>query len=260
MYRGLDVAVVIPAFNEERHIAQTVRTVPDFVDRVIVVDDASRDATHRLARGVRRRGLTVLRHERNRGVGAAIATGYRAALAAGSDAAVVVAGDGQMDPDDMPALLDPIASGRADYVKGNRFRHRAVWHVMPFLRLLGNIVLSLLTKLSSGYLRLFDSQCGYTAISAGALARLDLGRLFPRYGYPNDILARLRVAGCRALDAPVRPVYGRSWRSGIRPWNALYPISWVLLRSFLWRVGWTLRGLCGRAYRCPDNLLSPRQG
>jgi glycosyltransferase involved in cell wall biosynthesis len=260
MYRGLEVAVVIPAFNEERHVARTVRSVPDWVDRVIVVDDASRDLTYARARRERRRGLTVLRHERNRGVGAAIATGYRAALAAGSDAAVVMAGDGQMDPADMPGLLDPLAEARADYVKGNRFRDRAVWRAMPLLRLLGNLVLSLLTKLSSGYLRLFDSQCGYTAISARALARLDLGRLFPRYGYPNDILARLRVAGCRALDAPVRPVYGRSWRSGIRPWNAVYPIAWVLVRSFLWRIGWTLRGLCGRAYRCPDNLLSPRQG
>jgi glycosyltransferase involved in cell wall biosynthesis len=260
MYRGLEVAVVIPAFNEERHIADTVRSVPGFVDRIIVVDDASRDATRRLALRSHRRGLAVLRHQRNRGVGAAIATGYRAALAAGSDAAVVMAGDGQMDPADMPALLDPIAAGRADYVKGNRFRHRAVWRVMPFLRLLGNLVLSVLTKLSSGYLGLFDSQCGYTAISARALLRLDLSRLFPRYGYPNDILARLRVAGCRALDAPVRPIYGRSWRSGIRPWNAVYPIAWVLLRSFLWRIGWTLRGLCGRAYRCPDNLLSPREG
>jgi glycosyltransferase involved in cell wall biosynthesis len=254
------VAVVIPAFNEARHIAATVRSVPGFVDRVIVVDDASADATRRTAQRSRRRGLEVVSHPRNRGVGAAIATGYRAALAAGSDAAVVMAGDGQMDPADLPALLDPLAAGRADYVKGNRFRYRSVWRVMPLLRLLGNVVLSVLTKLSSGYLRLFDSQCGYTAISAGALARLDLGRLFPRYGYPNDILARLRVAGCRALDAPVRPVYGRSWRSGIRPWNAVYPIAWVLLRSFVWRIGWTLRGLCGRAYRCPDNLLSPRQG
>ena len=260
MYRGLAVAVVIPAFNEERRIARTVRSVPGFVDRVIVVDDASHDATHRVALRSHRRGLAVLRHERNRGVGAAIATGYRAALAAGSDAAVVMAGDGQMDPADMPALLDPIAAGRADYVKGNRFRYRTVWRVMPLLRLLGNIMLSLLTKLSSGYLRLFDSQCGYTAISAPALLRLDLGRLFPRYGYPNDILARLRVAGCRALDAPVRPVYGRTWRSGIRPWNAIYPIAYVLVRSFLWRIGWTLRGLCGDAYRSPDNLLSPREG
>jgi glycosyltransferase involved in cell wall biosynthesis len=259
MYRGLEVAVVIPAFNEAAKIGSTLRSVPGFVDRVIVVDDASADATRRHARRSRRRGLEVVGHPRNRGVGAAIATGYRRALAHGADVAVVMAGDGQMDPADMRGLLDPIAERRAEYTKGNRFRCRAVWRVMPFWRLLGNIVLSLLTKVTSGYLRVFDSQCGYTAITAGALARLDLDRLFPRYGYPNDVLARLRVAGCRVLDVPVRPVYGAAWRSGIRLTTAIYPITWVLARSLLWRLGWLLRGLVGRAYRCPDNVVSARE-
>jgi glycosyltransferase involved in cell wall biosynthesis len=259
MYRGLAVAVVVPAFNEAEKIASTVRSVPGFVDRVIVVDDASADATGRTARRSRRRGLEVLSHPRNRGVGAAIATGYRRALALGADVAVVMAGDGQMDPADMRGLLDPVAEGRADYAKGNRFRFRSVWRVMPFWRLLGNIILSLLTKLTSGYLKVFDSQCGYTAIAARALKGIDLDRLFPRYGYPNDVLARLRVAGYRVVDVPVRPVYGAAWRSGIRLTTAIYPIAWVLLRSLAWRVGWTLRRLFGHAYRCPDNLVSARE-
>jgi glycosyltransferase involved in cell wall biosynthesis len=260
MFRGLTVAVVVPAYNEAARIGATLRSVPSFVDRVIVVDDASADDTARRAQRSRRRGLAVVRHPRNRGVGAAIATGYREALRAGVDVAVVMAGDGQMDPADMPGLLEPLAAGRADYVKGNRFRSRAVWRVMPLLRLLGNILLSLVTKVSSGYWRLFDSQCGYTAITRAALERLDLGRLFPRYGYPNDVLARLQVARCRVLDAPVRPVYGPAWRSGIRPHMVLYPIAFVLLRSFLWRLTWRLGALLGRAYRCPDNLVSAREG
>ncbi|HEY3355987.1 MAG TPA: glycosyltransferase family 2 protein [Polyangia bacterium] len=259
MYRGLEVAVVIPAFNEAAKIGPTLRSVPGFVDRVIVVDDASGDATRRTAQRSRRRGLEIVSHPRNRGVGAAIATGYRRALAHGADVAVVMAGDGQMDPADMPALLDPISEGRADYTKGNRFRFRSVWRVMPFWRLIGNIILSLLTKLTSGYFKLFDSQCGYTAVAARGLRRLDLDRLFPRYGYPNDVLARLRVAGCRVLDVPVRPVYGAAWRSGIRLRTAIYPIAYVLLRSLVWRATWALRGLVGRAYRCPDNVVSARR-
>jgi glycosyltransferase involved in cell wall biosynthesis len=259
MYRGLEVAVVIPAFNEAAKIGATVRSVPDYVDRIIVVDDASADATREGAERAHRPGLEVMQHPHNRGVGAAIATGYRRALARGAAVAVVMAGDGQMDPADLPALLDPLSDGRADYVKGNRFRCRAVWRVMPFARLVGNILLSLLTKLASGYARLFDSQCGYTAMSAQALRRIDLDRLFPRYGYPIDVLTRLRVARCRVLDVPVRPLYGPSWRSGIRLRTAVYSIAWLLLKSLAWRVGWQLLGLWGRAYRCPDNVVSARE-
>src|SRR5262245_42357177 len=151
MYRGLSVAVVVPAFNEERAIARAIRKVPSFVDRIIVVDDASRDATGRLARRSWRRGLEVVRHGANRGVGGAIVTGYRRALALGLDVAVVMAGDGQMDPADLPALLDPVADGQADYVKGNRFGRSDTWRVMPWTRIAGNVLLSLATKVVSGY-------------------------------------------------------------------------------------------------------------
>lgn len=236
MFKGLTVAVVIPAFNEEHAIVRAIRTVPGFVDRIIVVDDASHDATWRLASRSRRRRLDVVRHEANRGVGGAIVTGYRRAVALGLDVAVVMAGDGQMDPADLPALLEPIADGRADYVKGNRFRHRDVWRVMPRARIAGNILLSLATKIVSGYWRVFDSQCGYTAITRAALEALDLERLFPRYGYPNDLLARLHTAGARVEDVPVRPVYGRAWRSGIRLRTVLYPVAWVLLRAWTRRL------------------------
>jgi hypothetical protein len=126
--------------------------------------------------------------------------------------------------------------GKVDYAKGNRFAHKDVWRVMPKARLVGNIGLSLMTKLTSGYWRCFDSQCGYTAISAAALRCLD-GRLFARYGYPNDVLARLRTAGARVQDVPVRPVYAGE-PSGIRIWTVLYPVLFVLLRSMgrrLWR-------------------------
>jgi glycosyltransferase involved in cell wall biosynthesis len=243
MYRDLSVAVVMPAFNEERAIGQAVASVPSFVDRVIVVDDASRDATAEVAARVQGAGeppgerrREIVRHDQNRGVGAAIVSGYRRALALGLDVAVVMAGDGQMDPADLPALLDPIAEGRADYAKGNRFRHPDVWRAMPRTRLLGNIALSLATRLTAGYGHIFDSQCGYTAIHRRALGRIDLDRVFARYGYPNDLLARLHAAGMRVVDVPVRPVYGPGWKSGIKPHMVVYPVSFVLARSFLRRV------------------------
>jgi glycosyltransferase involved in cell wall biosynthesis len=235
MFRGLRVAVVIPAFNEELKVARTVRDVPPWVDHVLVVDDASRDRTVVEAARTRRRGLEVLRHPRNRGVGAAIATGYRRALALAVDAAAVMAGDGQMDAHDLPSLLAPLVDGQADYVKGNRFAHDDVWRVMPPARLVGNVALSLLTKVTSGCWHVFDSQCGYTAASARALAVIDAAGMFPRYGYPNDLLARLNHAGLRVRDVPVRAIYGDQWRSGIRWSTVVYPMSFVLARSWIRR-------------------------
>jgi len=154
----------------------------------------------------------------------------------------VMAGDGQMDPGDLPALLDPIAAGEADYVKGNRFLHPAIWTTMPATRILGNAVLSAATRVTSGYRHVFDSQCGYTAIHRSALTTIELAKLFPRYGYPNDLLSRLRVANMRVRDVPVRPIYGAHWRSGIHLGTVLHPIPWVLLRSWGNRVAAQLRG------------------
>jgi glycosyltransferase involved in cell wall biosynthesis len=243
MYRQLRVAVVIPAFNEERAIANAVACVPSFVDHVSVVDDASGDATGDRARDAARArdSVAIIRHRANRGVGAAIVSGYRDALARGCDVAAVMAGDGQMDPADLPALLDPIADGHADYVKGNRFQHPEIWRAMPPVRIVGNALLSTATKVTSGYRHLFDSQCGYTAIHARALGAIDLDRLFPRYGYPNDLLSHLHVAGMRVRDVPVRPIYGPHWKSGIHLGTALHPISWVLLRSWGTRVASEMR-------------------
>ncbi len=239
MYLQLRVAVVIPAYNEENAIAAAVAAVPGFVDHVIVIDDASTDATAARAgaAGAARGGeVVVVTHEANRGVGAAIVTGYRRALALACDVAVVMAGDGQMDPDDLPGVIGPIAAGTADYVKGNRFLHPEVWTAMPPARIVGNVVLSAATKLTSGYRHVFDSQCGYTAISRAALEAVELDGVFPRYGYPNDLLSRLHVAAMRVVDVPVRPVYGPAWKSGINLGTALHPIPWVLLRSWSTRL------------------------
>lgn len=244
MYRQLRVAVVIPAYNEARAIGPTIEGVPDFVDDIIVVDDASQDPTEEHARGAAERSrsaVEIVRHAGNKGVGAAITTGYRRAFARSCDVAAVMAGDGQMDPEDLPGLLDPIAEDRADYVKGNRFLHPEIWKAMPPSRIVGNLALSAATRITSGYHHIFDSQCGYTALSRAAFEALDLDALWTRYGYPNDLLSRLSVAAARVVDVPVRPIYGPHWKSGINLKTAVHPIPWVLLRALGIRLAARLR-------------------
>lgn len=215
------VTVVVPAFREHARIARVVRTVPPWVSAVIVVDDASDDGTAEIARAEAARlgdpRVTVLEHAANRGVGAAIVTGYRLALERGgapTDAFVVMAGDGQMDPRDLPRLVAPIADGSADYVKGNRFLEPTVDVAMPLGRRIGGGVFGKLTSLAVGT-KLGDSQCGYTALARAACAKLDLGDLYSRYGYPNDLLGQLGARGLRIAEAPVRAVYAGE-ASGLR--------------------------------------------
>jgi glycosyltransferase involved in cell wall biosynthesis len=240
MYRGKRVGVVVPAYDEESQIGLVLETMPDFVDRIVVVDDCSRDATlERLDEWRPRLGgrLVVVKHEQRCGVGAAIASGYACALQDDLDVVAVMAGDGQMDPSDLPAVLDPIVEGRADYSKGNRLFSGEAWRRTPRQRYLGNAFLSLLTKVASGYWHVADSQSGYTAIGRDALAGLDLERIYPTYGVPNDILIKLNVNAARVADVRIRAVYGIGERSKMRIWRVIPRISWLLLKGFLWRLG-----------------------
>jgi glycosyltransferase involved in cell wall biosynthesis len=214
------VAVVVPAYDEERWIAETVRTMPPFVDHVIVVDDASRDDTARVAAGAGDRRLDVIRHVVNRGVGAAIVTGYHRARTLRADVTAVMAGDGQMHPDDLASVALPVVRGEADYVKGNRLAYPGAFGAMPAARIAGTSVLAWFTRHAAGLDRLEDSQCGFTAISTTALDVLgaDLDGLWPRYGFPNDMLGAVARKGLRIGEAVVRPVY-RGEASGLRPWH-----------------------------------------
>lgn len=237
MYRGVRVAVVMPAFHEARHIERALAGVPTFVDRIVVVDDASRDETAARAEAFPDARVEVVRHRHNRGVGAAIATGYGVAFGEGeraaADVAVVMAGDAQMDPADLPRLLDPVVEGRAEYAKGDRLRWPGARTRMPASRWLGNQVLSALTRWATG-LAVHDSQCGYTALTREAAARLDLGALWPRYGYPNDLLAALARVGARVCDVPVRPVYADE-TSGVGWVDALVVVPALLVRASVLR-------------------------
>jgi glycosyltransferase involved in cell wall biosynthesis len=230
------VAVVVPAHDEEKLVATTLAGIPAFVDRIYVVDDGSRDATVERARGVGDERVEVLAHDRNRGVGAAIVTGYKRALADGMDVACVMAADNQMDPADLELLAGPVARGELDYAKANRLVSGEAWDLIPRTRYLGNAVLSLLTKVASGYWHVADSQSGYTAIARRTLDSLDLDRVYTGYGFPNDLLVHLNVWNARVRDFPSRPVYGVGERSGIRYRKVVPRISWLLVKGFFWRL------------------------
>jgi glycosyltransferase involved in cell wall biosynthesis len=234
MIEGLHISVVIPAYNEARHIQAVVRQIPPFVDRVVVVDDGSSDDTAQRVEQTRDPRIHVVRHRRNCGVGGAIVTGYRHAIQQVTDVVVVMAGDGQMDPADLPDLLGPIVEGRSDYVKGNRFQWPGVRQVMPPLRFWGGLCLSYLTRCTSGYPHIMDSQCGYTAATSRILGRVAMDSVYPRYGYPNDLLAHLHSAGARVEQVPVRPVY-EGQTSGLHPVKAILPMAFVLGRSLVLR-------------------------
>jgi glycosyltransferase involved in cell wall biosynthesis len=236
MLEGKRVAVVVPAHDEEKLIGTTLSTIPEFVDRVYVVDDASKDATAERAREAGGERADVITHDHNQGVGAAILTGYRRALADGVDVTAVMAGDNQMDPADLEAIAGPVARGEVDYAKANRLFTGRAWELIPRTRYLGNAVLSLLTKIASGYWHVADSQSGYTAISRDTLDLLDLDRIYKRYGFPNDMLVHLNVINAKVRDVPSRPVYGVGESSGIKLRRVIPSISWLLVKAFFWRM------------------------
>ena len=236
MYEGKRVAVVVPAHNEEALVAETLRGIPEFVDRVYVVDDASDDGTVEAARSVGGGRVDVLVHDKNRGVGAAIVSGYKRALMDGLDVVCVMAGDNQMDPSDLAALVEPIAQGSLDYAKTNRLFSGDAWRVIPRSRYIGNAMLSLLTKIASGYWHVADSQSGYTAISREMLGQLDLDNVYTGYGFPNDMLVHLNVWNARVRDFPSRPIYGVGEKSGIKIRRVVPRISWLLFKGFFWRL------------------------
>ncbi len=279
------VAVVVPAYNEERQILTVLRTMPDFVDRIVVVDDASRDRTVAVVTEyLRREGagphpvslapvsqdpegrtggvldrldaeemgrflpsevqnddpvnqrVICIRNLVNGGVGAAIARGYKWCKDHGIDCTAVMAGDGQMDPAELADICRPVAAEGVDYVKGNRLIHRAAREVIPKVRFVGNSVLSLLTKIASGYWRVSDTQTGYTAISLKALRSIRLDDIYKRYGMPNDMLVKLNMACCTIREVEIRPVYNVGEKSKMRVGKVIFTISWLLVRLFFKRL------------------------
>ena len=236
MLEGKRVAAINSSSSYAGTTTATLGGIPGFVDRILVVDDGSTDGTVERARSFGDPRVEVVEHERNRGVGAAIVTGYQRALGEEADVVCVMAGDNQMDPADLIALVRPVARGEVDYAKANRLFSGQAWELIPRARYLGNAGLSMLTKIASGYWHVADSQSGYTAIGRETLALLDLDRVYTGYGFPNDLLVHLNVVNARVRDFSSRPVYGIGERSGIRYHKVAPRISWLLLKGFFWRL------------------------
>ncbi len=228
------VGVVVPAYNEELLIAGVVSTMPRFVSHIIIVNDASTDSTCEKARSADEFGRVVfVTHEDNLGLGQSLIDGYREAESLGCDVIAVMAGDAQMSPDDLEAVVKPVAEDRADYVKGNRLLRPEVVDRMPRYRLIGNAFLTFLSKFAHGYWHSMDPQCGYTAISAHALEVIPLEKMVRGYGYNADLLNMLNIANLRVAEVQVEPVYGEE-TSYIKLWRYVPLISMLLLRLF-WR-------------------------
>jgi glycosyltransferase involved in cell wall biosynthesis len=237
MYKNKKIGVVVPAHNEERFIGNVIYTIPAFVDRIYVVDDASTDKTLEIARSYAKKSNRIIpvKREINGGVGAAILSGHSKALKEGMDIAVVMAGDGQMDPSILTRFLDPVVEGQADYCKGNRLSNPDNKKEMPAFRAFGNSLLTFLSRIASGYWHISDPQNGYTAISLKILNDIDIDHIEKGFAFENDMLVKLNVVNARVKDIPHSAVY-RGQVSQIRYGKFIFRTSWILLKDCVWRI------------------------
>ncbi|MFC1809037.1 glycosyltransferase family 2 protein [Candidatus Omnitrophota bacterium] len=240
MYQGKSISLVIPAYNEEKLIEPTLKEVPHYVDKIYVVDDNSTDATCDKVKqcATTDERITLIQHEQKSGPGQGIITGYHASMQEGWDIIAVVGGDNQMPLDELPRLLHPLLEGKADYAKGNRFMDEGnAFTDMPKIRLLGNTIISLLTKISSGCYSIFDVVDGFTAITKEAAHSINWDVAWKGYGYPMDFLMRLNVKGFRVVDVPRRAIYLEGERqSQIKGFSYALKVSPMLLRNFFYRL------------------------
>ena len=229
------IGVVVPAYNEEKLITATVEGIPDYVDRIYIINDCSIDNTAQVIESLHDPRISLITHEVNKGVGAAIVNGYKQALKENMDITAVMAGDNQMNPAQLPGLLLPIIDGRADYTKGNRLISAEFRGGMSNWRLVGNAILTLITKIGSGYWHIMDPQNGYTAISKRALMNIEIDTLYTYYGYCNDLLVKLNTFGFKTVDVVMPARYGEE-KSTIKYSNYMGKVSIMLFRKFLGRL------------------------
>lgn len=238
MYKGHILAAVVPAYNEAKQIEGVADSMPDFIDHIVIINDASTDNSVEVMAELAQKNprVVVLTHEKNKGAGGGVATGYKWCAENNVDIAVTMDGDGQMDPDDLPNLLRPIVDGEADFTKGNRLISGEAYKAMPKIRYFGNAGLSMLTKIASGYWHIADSQTGYTAINKDALRTIDWEQMYTRYGYPNDRLTRLNIYNFKVMDVEVRPIYNVGEVSTMKLRKAAFTIGWLVVKLFFRRM------------------------
>lgn len=238
MYKKKKIAVVVPAFNEEEQVKIVAKTMPSFVDKIILVDDGSTDKTGRVIKqlSAKNKKIVFVKHKTNQGVGGAIASGYKWCHDNSIDVVAVMSGDGQATPGELSFIIDPVAKGEVDYAKANRLLNNDSFQKIPRNRFLGNAALSFLTKIASGYWHISDSQAGYTAINKKMLKLIDWDSMYKRYGQPNDLLVRLNVFNAKVKDVPSQPVYRTHDVSGIKISTVMFTIPFMLIKMFFWRL------------------------
>lgn len=234
MLEGKKIAVVVPAYNEEELILETLSSIPSFVDSIIVIDDSSLDTTVSKVEGFYDLRITLVRHPINSGVGRAIASGYKESLKQEIDITVVMGADAQMCSEDLMTVIDPVLNSKANYSKGNRFLCKDYISCMPVLRRVGNTIFSFMSRFASGYYHIFDSQCGFTAVDLASLSNLELEKLYPRYRFPTDMLAKLNMISAKVVDVPVKAVYNRE-KSGIKAIPYTFAIMFLTISLFFQR-------------------------
>ncbi len=238
MYKGKSVSVVIPCYNEEKQITGVIKAIPEFIDKIVVIDDKSRDKTVEILLKLKDANgkIVLIEHEKNKGVGGAMASGYKWSRDNGIDVAIRMDGDGQMDPAHLLLLIDPVVSGEVDYTKTNRLLSGSAFSKMPAGRYFGNAMLSMLTKIASGYWHIADSQSGFTAINRKALALVNWDKMYKRYGQPNDLLVLLNIFNLKVRDIYTEPLYGVGENSKLSIPTVIFTIPFLLFRRFLYRL------------------------
>lgn len=235
MYKNNKIGVLIPAYNEEKQIKKVIDGMPDFIDQIIVVNDCSTDKTSDVVNEIKDKRINLIDHKENKGVGGAILSGHRKSFELGTDINVIMAGDNQMDPEFLPMLLDKIIVDGYDYVKGNRFISTNYLSGMPKVRVLGNIVLSFLNKVSSGYWDIFDPQNGYTAIKINIFKQLDLKKISEGYFFENSMLVELNIIGAKVADVSIPAKY-EDEKSKLKIKKIVIPFVFKMFTSFNRRI------------------------
>lgn len=232
------IAAVIPCYNEESQISQVISGLPEYIDHIYVVDDKSTDGSVVLIKSLVQSNnkIVLIKHEINQGNGASRVTGLKKCLDIKADVVCLLDGDGQMDANSLSELIAPVLNGKSDIVKGNRFFSGEAWQQMPRIRYFGNAILSLMTKIVSGYWHIADFQSGYIVVNRRTLELLPLDHLYKDYGFPNDLLIHANVFGLRVSDHPVKPIYNVGEKSGINFISLIPKLSWLLFSRFFWRM------------------------
>ena len=236
-FTNYGIATVIPAYRVERNIESVIDGLPPYIKHIIIVDDASPDSTADLITAAAQKDIRIklIHHSKNQGVGGAMVSGFRKALELGAQIVIKLDGDGQMDSTHIPALITPLVEGKADYVKGNRFRDFQSLQQMPFIRRMGNLGLSFLTKAATGYWNIFDPTNGFFAIRAEILAQLPLEKIDRRYYFETSMLSHLYLLDAYILDVPIPARYrGETSNMSIRRVLIEFPIK--LTRTFFRRI------------------------